>query len=255
MGPQDQEFDNEFENEEGTNSETDATTEEETVEEETETPPADDTAESKYRPQGEEEVVEEKAKEMVPLKKYLDLKNELKELRQKDASPELTNQTLEDFAAEAGLTVAVVTKLANMITAQATTEATRVAEERVKPIVLEKMNKANLDAFELDFNKSIAAKYPELANKIEVFKKVAFSKDFLHLKNLEEIKNEFFPDVKPLQKEVKKGSVEAGSQGGGKESETIDFAKLKDNPDQYEKVMKDPVARAKYYDWQERSSD
>jgi hypothetical protein len=218
------------------------------------TPPAKDSAEedlesSTYRPSdGEKEEKGEKSKETVPLDKYLKVKKELKRLQSEQDSP-LNNQALEEFAEESGLKLEVVKNLAKIITSQATAEATRVAEERVKPIVLEKMSRTNLEAFEKDFNKSIVAKYPELASKIDIFKKVAFSKEFLHLKNLEEIKNEFFPDVKAPSKEVKKETPEGGSIGGNKENEKVDFAKLKDNPEQYEKVLKDPVAREAYYSW------
>lgn len=200
--------------------------------------------ESTYRPS------EKKEKQTVPLKKYLDLKDKMKTL--KGNSPEINQQALEEFAEESNLKIDVVKKLAALITSQATKAATKAAEERVAPIVLEKISRENARAFDEDFEKSIIAKYPDLANKKEVFKKIAFSKDFLHLKNLEAIRAEFFPDSKPANtKEVKKSTIEGGSQGGGKEVEKVDFANLKTNPKQYEAVMKDPVARAKYYAWQD----
>jgi len=203
-----------------------------------------DEDDSTYRPS------EKKEKETVPLKKHLALKAKLREL--KGSSPEINQQALEEFAEESNLKVDVVKKLATLIISQATKAATKAAEDRVAPIVLEKISRENTKAFDTDFEKSIIAKYPDLANKKEVFKKIAFSKDFLHLKNLEAIRAEFFPDSKPSDtKEVKKATVEGGSQGGGKEVEKVDFATLKTNPKQYEAVMKDPVAREKYYSWQD----
>ena len=134
---------------------------------------------------------------------------------------------------------------------EAAKEAERVTNERVKPLIIEKASRANTSAFEADFKKNIASKYPELADKVDTFKKIAFSKDFLHLKNLEAIKSEFFPLAKTKEKEVKTDVVEPGSKGGDKNSEVVDFATLKDNSDLYAKVMANPKARAKYYAWQD----
>lgn len=211
----------------------------------------DEDLSSKYRPSKGEK---KKPEEMVPLSKYLDVKKALKRYKDAGGSPSLTNKTLETFAEEAGLKLDVVQDLVKIITAQAREEASRTAEEKIKPIVLEKISRSNLDAFDQDFERTIAQKYPQLVNKKETFKKVAFSKDFLHLTNLEAIRQEFFPDSKPVEKPVKKETVEGGSKGGGKESEQVDFSTLKDNPAQYAKVMKDPALRAKYYKWQDGSS-
>jgi len=219
------------------------------------TPPANDKADddeelSDYRPSTEKKVKVDG--EMVPLKKYLDVKKKLAEVRKSNDDSGLSNQTLEEFAEEAGLKPEIARKYAKIIIAEAKAEAIKAADERVQPIVLEKISRENLDAFEQDFEKNIATKYPELAGKKETFKKVAFSKDFLHLKSLEAIKNEFFPDVKATSKEAKKKEeIEGGSKGGNKETEHIEFATLKNNPDQYKKVMDDPKLRKKYFDWQD----
>lgn len=223
------------------------------------TPPADDTADTtnkkvvkNYRPSVGEKV--DVNGEMVPLKKFLDLKKVYKDLKSKTSSPELNNKTLEAFAEETGLTIETAKKFAEIVTKQAKAEALKAADERVAPILIEKMSKSNLEAFEQDFEQSIATKYPDLANKKETFKKIAFSKDFLHLKSLDEIRQEFYPDVKPSEKQIKKETIEGGSKGGNKETETIDFSTLKENPELYERVMKDPVLKKKYYAYQDAQS-
>lgn len=210
----------------------------------------DDPKPKSYRP-SEGEKVKKEDKETVPLKKYLEVKKDLKKLLSEKESP-LNKQTLEEFAEEAGMSLEKVNAFAQIILTQATSAASKVADERIAPIIQEKISRTNQELFDADFEKSIATKYPELASKKEAFQKIAFSKDFLHLKSLEEIKNEFYPDVKPTAtKVVKKATPEKGSIGGGKETERIQFKDLRNNPVQYEKVMKDPIARQKYFDWQD----
>lgn len=204
---------------------------------------------NKYRPSDEKEA--KKVDETVPLKKYLDLKAKLKEAQSKGDDLDLNKESLEEFAEEAGLQLPVVKKLARLITAQATAEANKLAEEKIKPFVVEKISRENERLFEEDFEKRISSVYPDLANKKDAFKKIAFSKDFIHLKSLDEIREHFYPDSVKVTKEVKKESLEKGSLGGNKETEKIQFATLKENPTQYAKVMNDPVARAKYYEWQD----
>jgi hypothetical protein len=258
-GSSEEDFDEDFDEETNEDADDSENTEGEADDQDaskTENGPADDTADddesTKYRPSDSKE--EKKAPQMVPLKKYTDLKAKLRDL-QKEEQADLSNETLEEFAEEFGIKPNAVKKLAKLITTQAIEEATRVAEERVKPLVQERVSIDNSKAFEADFQKNIASKYPELATQIEVFRNIAFSKDFIHLKSLEAIKTEFYPNVKASQKEVKKESVEGGSQGAGKETERIEFATLKDNPKQYAKVMNDPVARGKYYEWQDSQVD
>ena len=254
----DEEIDREIEDEdeEGNDSEK-KNTEEDEEDTSKNTPPANDGADdnkeeelSGYRPSTDKKVKVDG--ETVPLKKYLDVKAKLAEVRKANDDSGLSKQTLDEFAEEAGLKPEVARKYAKIIIAEATAEAIKAAEERVAPIVLEKTSRENLDAFEQDFINKIATKYPELAAKKETFKKVAFSKDFLHLKSLEAIKNEFFPDVKAVSKEAaKKEELEGGSKGGNKEVEHIEFSTLKESPDNYKKVMDDPKLRKKYFDWQD----
>jgi hypothetical protein len=203
---------------------------------------------NKYRPSDEKK---DKKPETVPLKKYLDLKAKFKAAQEEGDNLDLSNESLEEFAEEAGLKLPVVKKLAKLIVAQATAEATRAADERVKPLVQERISKESELFFDQDFEKNIATNYPDLAAKKEAFKKIAFSKDFIHLKSLEEIRTEFYPDSNPVSKEAKKDFPEPGSKGGNKDVERINFASLKENPAQYAKVMKDSEARAKYYEWQD----
>ena len=220
------------------------------------TPPASDKVDdedlsSSYRPSSETGKKVTVDGETVPLKKYLDVKAKLKELREASTTPELTKKTLDDFAEEAGLKQETVANLVKVITAQAKADAVKAADEKVAPIILEKQSRSSLDAFDQDFEKRIASKYPELAKYKDNFKKVAFSKDFLHLKSLDDIKNEFYPDYQPAEKEVNKEVIEGGSKGGNKETTVIDFSTLKDHEDQYERVMKDDSLRKKYYAWQD----
>lgn len=243
----------------------------------TKTPPADDPAEDKknqsdkddsdsqdqYRPSDSDDDEDDNDDDeddqikgdTVPLKKYLKVKAKLKNKITSEGTSDLSKQTLEEFAEESGLKIDVVAKLRDLIVTQARSEATKVADDRVRPIVAEKMTRRNEELFEKDFAAKVSSKYPELESKKEAFKKIAFSRDFLHLKTLDDIRNEFFPNAKAVEKAVKKESPEAGSVGGNKETETIDFAKLHENPDLYKKVIADPKLRAKYYSWQESSSD
>lgn len=271
------------ENEEGNDSDETNAESKEDSDSKTTIPPADDPADDskktpekdedenqeQYRPSSKEDDSDEDdddsddddddedltKNKTVPLKKYLKVKAKLKNAVGSDGSSDLTNKTLEEFAEESGLEIKVVKQLRDIIVTQARSEATKVADERVRPIVVEKMTRRNEELFEKDFAAKISSKYPELEAKKEAIKKIAFSRDFLHLKTLDDIRNEFFPNAKAVEKAVKKDSVEAGSVGGNKESETIDFASLQDNPELYKKVIANPQLRKKYYAWQDSSSD
>ena len=191
-----------------------------------------------------DDVKKETEPETVPLKKYLQVKKELKELKTSSQSNSLSNADLKEFAEEAGLDLAVVQKMAAIIAKQAKDEVTHEVEEKVKPLLNEKIQTENNKLFEKDFQEKIVSKYPELAEKIETFRKVAFSKDFLHLRTLDDIRKEFFPSV---SKKADADSIEGGSVGGDNLPEKIDFNKVESDDELHRKVLADPKLRKQYY--------
>lgn len=194
---------------------------------------------SDYRPK------DEKIPDTVPLKKYLDLKKDIKELKEqlgKQSSSNLTLKELEDLADENNLDKGVLKKIADIIK----NETLKEADKKIAPILEKERMRESEKAFEKDFKKTILEKYPELKEKKDAFKRIAFSPQFLHLKTLEDIRKEFFDGYKPKEK---KDAVEAGSKGQSKATETIDFANMTD--EQHSKVLADPSTRAEYYKWRE----
>lgn len=193
----------------------------------------------------------DKTDEHVPLKKYLKLKDAYKELKGKYSQKELNNLTTDDLselANELGVDQKALAKLVKTIRVGSSSEA----EEKIKALnakldKMEMMGKSN-KAFDEDFKKSIVSKYPDLKGKKDLFRKIAFSPDFLHLKTLEDIRKEFFPHAKKAEsKDIKKEELEKGSEGGKKGGKEIDFAKMDDET--HMEVLKDPKLRKKYYEW------
>ena len=179
----------------------------------------------------------------VPLSKYTKVKQRIKELKaQLEEKSNLSNEDLKALAKEHNLDEEGLKKIATIIKK----ETLKEAEKKIAPILSKQQQVENEKRFEEDFERTIAKKYPELVGKKGQFKRIAFSPDFIHLKTLEDIRKEFYPDSKA----TKDDSPESGSNGGNKETETIDFSKMTE--EQHAKVLDDPKLKAKYYDWQDK---
>ncbi|MDQ5987380.1 MAG: hypothetical protein CSYNP_03120 [Syntrophus sp. SKADARSKE-3] len=203
-----------------------------------------------YRPKADEKQKGFKEAGTVPLKKYLDVKNRLKELKEvSKTSNNLSNADIESLAKEHNLDADVLKAIAAIIKKETIAEA----EKKITPLLEKARREESEKAFEKDFKQNILSKYPELKSKKEHFKRIAFSPDFLHLKTLEDIRKEYFDGYKPSddggKKDDKKDTVEGGSKGGAKGSETIDFANMTD--EQHSKVLADPKLKAEYYKWKD----
>lgn len=208
--------------------------------------PASDDAKEKVTYKGKEVQVDG---DTVPLKVFLEMKKDYKALKAERAGSALTNQSLSEIAEAAGIDEETTKKLVSVISEAVKKETLEEVDSRVKPIVIQKMTADSERFFNEDFEKTIVAKYPELADKKETFKKVAFSKDFLHLSTLEDIRKEFFPAAK---RAVKEDSPEGGSKGAAnKGSEEIDFSKVASDQDLHKKVIGDRKLREKYYAWKD----
>lgn len=198
---------------------------------------SDEEESSKYRPKSEE-----KPKDTVPLKTFLELKKDYKKLEKelgKDGE-DLSTKDLESLAEEYN----IEPKILKVIVKAASTMTLKEAQKMIAPLKAKEIEAENTKAFESDFEKSILSKYPHLASKKEQFKNIAFSPDFVHLKNLEDIRKEFFADVEP-QKKREKDSPEGGSRGAIKGDEEIDFDNMTE--EQHARVINDPNLRKKYY--------
>lgn len=202
--------------------------------------------ETSYRPTGEKKTKKESSSETVPLSVFLELKKDFKELKEQ-LSGDLTNKDIAEFAQAAGIELDVAKRFVTMIQTKTKEDVLQEVEETVKPIAKSSVAEESLSLFEADFEKSISSKYPELAEKKEIFKKIAFSKEFLHLKTLEDIRKEFYPNSTKV-KAKKKDSPEKGSQGANdKAPESVNFATMDDET--YRKVLANSDSRAKYYEW------
>jgi hypothetical protein len=179
----------------------------------------------------------------VPLSKYTKVKQRIKELKaQLEERSNLSNQDLESLAKEYNFDDKVLAKIATIIKRDTLKEA----EKKIAPILSKQQQVENEKRFDEDFERAIAKKYPELAGKKGQFKRIAFSPDFIHLKTLEDIRKEFYPEI---TSKTKDDTPEAGSNAAPKETETIDFSKMTE--EQHLRVLADPKLKAKYYAWQD----
>jgi len=206
-----------------------------------------------YRPSTDSTKQQKKTLETgtVPLAVFLELKNDFKELKKNLVDDALTNKELEDFAESSGIDVAKAAQFVEMIKKSAKEEILQEVDARVNPIVSEKITSDNETLFNADFERTIVSKYPELSGMKEKFKAIAFSKDFIHLQTLEDIRKEFFSTVQSQGVDTtKKETTEGGSTGASdKAGEEINFEHPTDA--QHAKILADPILREKYYDWQD----
>lgn len=184
-----------------------------------------------------------KSDETVPLKKYLDLKNDVKTLRKEierlsDDKPNLSKEDLDKLADEYNLDKNGVKKLVSVIK----NETLKEAEKKIAPILAERQKEQSEKNFEKVFKEKTLKKYPHLADQKEKFKRMVMSPDFMDMTE-EQIINDYFPATK------KDDSPETGSKGGAKGDEVVDFSKM--TTEQHQRVLKDPVLREKYYKWQD----
>jgi len=184
-----------------------------------------------------------KSDETVPLKKYLDLKNDVKALKKSiehlsDDKSNLSNEDLDKLAEEYNLDKEGIKKLVSVIKK----ETAKEAEKKIAPLLAERQREQNEKNFDKVFKEKTLKKYPHLADFKDKYKRMVMSPDFVDMTE-EQIINEYFPAPK------KDDSPETGSQGGSKGDEVVDFSKMTD--EQHAKVLKDPALRAKYYKWQD----
>lgn len=212
---------------------------EDKVEDEADDSDEEEEGNSDYRPKSEQ------PKETVPLKKHLKLKKELARLKKEreDDGEDLSTKDLDSLAEEYGLAPKALKELANTIS----TMTLKQAEKIIAPIQAKAIEAENERAFNTDFEIKILKQYPHLASKKEQFKKIAFSPDFVHLKTLEDIRNEFFSDVTPKKKK-ETDAPEGGSRGSTKVEE-IDFDHMTE--EQHLRVLADPVLKKKLYEHQD----
>jgi len=242
---------------------------------EPENTPAEDKKEEKKEPEKKEPEKKEPDKtpnyrpqkddkgESVPLKKYLGVKTKNKDLEDRvkelegqiklanSSSNSFKEEDLEEIAEENGLTVAAVKKLADKIVgktkAEAMAEVQKVIEKTLYPLLAKSRQDENEKNFETDFKNRIVKKYPHLKDHKDRFKRLVMSPDFVEMSE-DQIVSEYFP----APKGEKKDTVEGGSTGNLKGTETIDFKTLNQNPELYSKVMANPKLKAKYFEWQDQ---
>lgn len=208
-----------------------------------------------------EEPKKKETSDVVPLKKYLDKKLKIKDLEREIADLKNKHQSgnnsfnskdLDDLAEEFGANPEALKKLAAVLTPKqnADLEAKVAKLEETNKLLLAKDQRRDQEKlFDKHFKEKIVKNYPELKDKKSLFKQVWFSPTFPDLKTLDDIRKEFFPHIKEVEKQggVKKESLEPGSGGTTKGAKVIDFAKMTD--EQHIEVLKDPELKAKYYEW------
>jgi hypothetical protein len=188
-----------------------------------------------------------KSDEVVPLKKYLDLKTDVKNLKKEierlsDDKSNLSNKDLESLADEYNLDKDYVKKFASVIEKKTAKEA----EKKLAPLLAERQKEQNEKNFDKVFNEKTLKKYPHLADFKEKYKRMVMSPDFVDMTE-DQIISDYFPVP---SKPTKDDSPENGSQGGSKGDEVIDFSKMSE--EQHAKVLDNPKLRAKYFDWQDK---
>ena len=192
--------------------------------------------EPEYRPKP-------KSDEVVPLKKYLDLKTEVKSLKKdverlSDDKSNLSKADLDNLAEKYNLDKDGIKELVSVIK----NETLKEAKKEIAPILAERQKEQSEKNFDKVFKEKTLKKYPYLADHKDKFKRMVMSPDFMDMTE-QQIIEEYFPAPK------KEDSPETGSKGGAKGDEVVDFSKM--TTEQHEKVLKDPVLRAKYYKWQD----
>lgn len=190
--------------------------------------------------------------EMVPLPKYMESRNRVKELEKeleeaREGGVKLTNTDLDSLAAEYNTDPNFVKKLAATMKAEAINEI----RATVDPLLAERQQAENDRSFNEAFDKVIKAAYGDQIDR-EAFREIALNPSFAYLKSFDGIVKKFWSHIKPVtaesEEEIKTETIESGSKGAVK-SETINFAKMTDK--QHEDVLGNPKLKAEYYKWKD----
>jgi hypothetical protein len=200
----------------------------------------------------EEQVAPEKSNkpDTVPLAVYLDLKEDLKALKQEikeskgSDKSKVENKGMSEIAKKYP---DVNEDFINDILSSATEKATREIEAKYSPII-EKQEKAEKQAifdraFDNLFDKAISDN-PDLPKTIdkELVKELALTPKYRNVP-LSDVLIKMYGNVT-----VSKSSSENDMRtSADRVSEVADFAKI--TPEQRSSIMEDPKARAKYFSW------
>lgn len=197
-----------------------------------------------------------KAVEMVPLPKYMDAKNEVKDLKaelealKSQGAGTLTNTNLDSLIAKYDVDPGFVTDILNI----AKKEVMDEVQSTINPLIAEKQTAENDKSFNTAFDNVIVKKYGDQINR-EAFKEIALNPAFAYLKSFDGVVQKFFSHVTPISTDAAKvvpedkdETIEGGSTATPK-NEIINFANM--TPAQHETVLADPVKKAEYYKWKD----
>lgn len=194
--------------------------------------------------------VEPKKPDTVPLAVYLELKEDLKALKQEikeskgSERSRVANEGVSDLAKKYP---DVNEDFINDILSSATSKATKEIEAKYSPII-EKQERVEKQAifdraFDNLYNKAILDN-PDLPDTIdkELVKELALTPKYRNIP-LSDILVKMYGNIN-----VSKSSSENDMRSSSdRVSEVADFAKI--TPEQRSSIMEDPKARAKYFNW------
>lgn len=194
--------------------------------------------------------VESKKPDTVPLAVYLELKEDLKALKQEIKESKDSNKSrvaIEGVSDLAKKYPDVNEDFINDILSSATSKATKEIEAKYSPII-EKQEKAEKQAifdraFDNLYDKAILDN-PDLPKTIdkELVKELALTPKYRNVP-LSDVLVKMYGSVN-----VSKSSSENDTRtSADRVSEVADFGKI--TPEQRSSIMEDPKARAKYFNW------
>lgn len=195
----------------------------------------------------------EKPAETVGLDKFLDVKNENKDLRKrlevleksvnKGASVEDVADDIAAIGDEFNVDKTFLAKLSKAIQSKAEAIADAKAEEKMKPFLKGEREKKIDEAFQTHYSAALEAmpEYKDIANA-DVIKTLSL---------LPKNKDKTFPQIieetygKVVSSSGRK-TIERTSPGGGKDPAPLDFAKARKDTAYFEEVMANPTLKAEY---------
>lgn len=159
---------------------------------------------------------------------------------------EISDADLEKLADEHDVPVELVKGLQSSIVSQASKAAEKLVSDKLSETEKEREKERILNQFQKDFDKVSeefeGKEISEKAVRMHYLTEKAKNPDHSVSDSVEEIYGSF---------KSGKSSAENEAQGADPAGEKIDFTELSKDPEKLEKVLKDPKARSKYYDWRD----
>lgn len=164
-----------------------------------------------------------------------------------DSDGEVSDVDLEKLADEHDVPVELVKGLQKSLVSQASKAAEKLVNSKLTEKDKEREKERILNDFKRDFDKVETefegGQISESVVRMHFLTEKAKNPEHTVSDSVEEIYGSF---------KSGKSSAEDDPQGADQSGEAIDFATLSSDPEKLNKVLKDPKAKKKYYDWRDK---